>query len=132
TGRSLGGAIAILAAADLQRYLNGLKNTSKLVSVETLGPARVSQTVFAKLVGALLKGSMYCLIPARDPAMRLPALIWGYMHGASEVLSQTLANNSVVVCSDSPDRKVSKHPLRVLSLWVDDHLCYMGDTVEGD
>ncbi|KAG5471304.1 hypothetical protein LSCM1_01381 [Leishmania martiniquensis] len=131
TGHSLGGAMAVLAAADLQEHLNRLKCSSacKPVSLYTFGAPRVGNAAFAKWVDALLaNGAKYRITHGLDPVVRVPALLCGYAHTTSEVFFRTRSNSSAVKCNDSPGREDSKCSLGMLSLWPDDHLYYMGET----
>ncbi|KAG5471959.1 hypothetical protein CUR178_02636 [Leishmania enriettii] len=132
TGYSLGAAIAVLAAVDLQVRLNSLEGSSALkpVSLYTFGGPRVGNSAFAKWVDALLsKGAKYRITHGLDPVVRVPALFWGYSHSTTEVFYRTDSNDSAVVCNDSPGWEDWKCSLRMLSLWVPDHMRYLGDTV---
>ncbi|KAK7201940.1 lipase precursor-like protein [Novymonas esmeraldas] len=131
TGHSLGGAMAVLAAADVQERLNALDNASlvKPVSLYTFGAPRVGNAAFATWVDGMLANSAFFRIThARDPVVRVPAPAWGYAHTTSEVFYRTRDNRSVVLCNDSPGREDPQCSLSMLSVQMTDHLYYMGET----
>lgn len=131
TGHSLGGAIALLAAADLQERLNNLESPSdlKLVSVYTFGAPRVGNVAFAKWPDSLLaKGAKYRITHASDPLVIVPARTWGYAHRASEGFYMTPSNNSAVMCNDLSGQEDSTCTLAIFFRVLDDHMYYMGDT----
>lgn len=134
TGHSLGGALAVLTAADLQEQLNRLNTaTIPVVSLYTLGAPRVGNTDFARWVDALLsRGASYRLTHARDPVIKLPPTDWGYQHTTSEVFYRTEANSSMMLCNDSPGAEDPRCSLSVLSVVVADHLRYLGNTIACD
>ncbi|KAG5481967.1 hypothetical protein LSCM1_05683 [Leishmania martiniquensis] len=133
TGHSLGGALAVLAAADLQVQLNNLGGSPryKPVSLYTFGAPRVGNSAFSRWVDALLaKGAKYRITHGRDPVVRIPSLWFGYMHTTSEVFYRTRSNDSVVMCMDSPGLEDSECSIDMVSGWTEDHMNYLGDTVK--
>ncbi|KAG5497557.1 hypothetical protein JKF63_03821 [Porcisia hertigi] len=132
TGHSLGGALATLASADLQESLNGSPNLYPpwTISLYTFGSPRVGNAAFAKWVDALLvNGTKYRITHRLDPVVRTPARLWGYVHTTTEVFFTSRANTSVVICNDSPGKEDRGCSLSKTSIWIDDHMYYMGDTI---
>ncbi|TPP41537.1 Lipase (class 3) family protein [Leishmania donovani] len=118
TGHSLGGAMALLAAADLQERLNNLESSSDLkpVPVYTFGAPRVGNAAFAEWVDSLLaKGAKYRITHAGDPVVLVPARTWGYVHSTSEVFYKTRSNHSCDVQRLARSGGLKVHPRNVLS-----------------
>ncbi|GET91080.1 lipase, putative [Leishmania tarentolae] len=130
TGHSLGGAIALLAAADLQERLNSLESAPyKPVSMYTFGSPRVGNLAFVKWVDSLLsKGAKYRITHAGDFVVVIPAIEWGYVHSASEAFYKTRSKRGVLLCNDFAGREDPECSLGVRPRSLRDHLWYMGDT----
>ncbi|KAK7201939.1 lipase precursor-like protein [Novymonas esmeraldas] len=133
TGHSLGGAMAVLAAADVQEQLNALDNASlvKPVSLYTFGAPRVGNAAFATWVdGMLANSASYRITQGRDPVVRLPAWFFGFIHTTSEVFYPERGSDKMVLCNDSPGREDPQCSLRMFSVVPEDHIYYFGDVVE--
>jgi predicted lipase len=79
TGHSLGGALAVLAALELQRH--GLA----VAQVYTFGQPRVGNQAFAALYNQRLKHRTQAVTNEGDPVPLLPTLLMGYRDTGHEV-----------------------------------------------
>ncbi|KPA73825.1 lipase precursor-like protein [Leptomonas pyrrhocoris] len=130
TGHSLGGAMATLAAADLQDLLNhgNFTPAPQPVTLYTYGSPRVGNAAFAQWVTDLLSdGASYRITHSRDPIVRLPPISWGFAHVTSEVFYKSLQNISRVMCVDTVTKQDGKCSIGMFSVIVWDHLYYMGE-----
>jgi pimeloyl-ACP methyl ester carboxylesterase len=135
TGHSLGGAMATLAAADLQEllYRGGFNATPQPLTLYTFASPRVGNAAFAQWVTDLLSdGASYRITHARDPVVRLPFRSWDYAHLPHEVFYKNLLNSSRVMCVDTVTSQDKKCSAGQLSVVMPDHEHYMGESVDCD
>ena len=133
TGHSLGGALATLAAADLQELLSRghLSPAPPPLTLYTFGSPRVGNAAFAQWVANLLSsGASYRITHARDPVVRLPLRSWDYSHVVHEVFYKTGSNSSRIMCADTVSKEDKKCSTGTLSVVTEDHLHYMGETTD--
>ncbi|KPI82540.1 lipase precursor-like protein [Leptomonas seymouri] len=131
TGHSLGGALATLAAADLQELLNRGNHTPapQPITLYSYGAPRVGNVAFAQWLTDLLShGTHYRITHSRDPVVRLPFRFEGYAHTAGEVFYRSLQRSSRVMCADTVTKQDWRCSSGVFSVIVSDHLHYMGET----
>ncbi|KAK7197889.1 lipase [Novymonas esmeraldas] len=128
TGHSLGGAMAVLAAVDVQEQFNKMPQSTKPVALYTFGAPRVGNPAFAQWTAAILaNGPHYRITHGLDPVPQLPPRSFGFRHAPTEVFYRTMANSSGVVCNDSPTAESRKCSNKYLAVMLTDHLFYMGE-----
>jgi hypothetical protein len=116
TGHSLGGALAILCAADLREVLSSSVNI-RLVSYET---PRVGNADFANYVQSLFPPSLRTRIThGRDLVIHTPPYLIGYRHIGQEVF---INGDSIVYCSENDEDPSCANAWTPTSL--NDHLWY--------
>ncbi|KAG5495117.1 hypothetical protein JKF63_02170 [Porcisia hertigi] len=127
-GHSLGGALAVLAAVDLQDQLNGMSQSTKPVALYTFGAPRVGDKHFAAWTAKILaKGPHYRITHARDPVPHLPPKGFGFLHAPTEVFFRTSESSSMLICDDSSTAESRRCSNKLLSWVVDDHLKYLNE-----
>ncbi|KAK7201290.1 lipase [Novymonas esmeraldas] len=127
TGHSLGGALALLAAVDLQLHLNSLTTSPKHLALYTFGAPRVGNSHFTKWAHQLLaNGPHYRLTHARDPVPHLPPKRFGFLHAPTEVFYRTADNSSMRVCADSATAEAKDCSNKLLAASISNHLKYLG------
>ncbi|KAK7199500.1 lipase [Novymonas esmeraldas] len=128
TGHSLGGALSVLAAVDLQRHLNSLTTSPKPLALYTFGAPRVGNPDFTRWADQLLaNGPHYRLTHARDPVPHLPFMRFGYLHAPTEVFYRTADNSSMRVCVDSATAESNDCANSLFAWNTGDHLKYLGE-----
>jgi hypothetical protein len=128
TGHSLGGALAVLAAADIKRSFPDLADNE--LDLYTFGCPRVGTPLFAEYIFKLFAvGHYYRITHANDLVPHLPNDIIGFRHGGNEVwYTHDYVNDdrSFRVCEYYPDRE---DPTCSNSNWIEDsiknHLYYL-------
>ncbi|KAK7197888.1 lipase [Novymonas esmeraldas] len=128
TGHSLGGAMAMLAAVDLQEQFNKMWAPQQPVVLYTFGAPRVGNPAFAKwAAGLLAKGPHYRVTHARDPVPHLPPMSFGFLHTPTEVFYRTTDNSSMRVCADSATAESEDCSNDLWAVGISDHLTYLGE-----
>ncbi|KAI5686993.1 Lipase [Leishmania braziliensis] len=129
TGHSLGGALAVHAAVDLQEQFNSMWKPGKPVALYTLGAPRVGNPTFARWTAQILaRGPHYRITHCRDPVPHLPPMSFGFLHAPTEVFYRTRANDSMVICNDSSVAESRKCSNNMLPISIMDHLRYFGES----
>lgn len=128
TGHSMGGALATLAAVDLQTQITRYGfDPRPLVHLYTFGAIRVGNKDFAFWANNVLyNGAHFHITHARDPVPRLPpTTLLGYLHVPQEIYYRT-NDTSYVVCQDSASAEDPDCINRANGIDNDDHLWYLG------
>ncbi|KAG5469423.1 hypothetical protein LSCM1_02647 [Leishmania martiniquensis] len=130
-GHSLGGALAVHAAVDLQVLLDSMAGPTAPVALYTLGAPRVGNPSFAKWTAQILaRGPHYRLTHCRDPVPHMPPMSFGFLHAPSEVFYRTRSNSSMRMCNDSPVKESSKCSNSMFAVSFTDHLKYFGEDAD--
>lgn len=118
TGHSLGGALATLAAIDIQRYFGPVDE------FYTYGSPRVGNREFATFTNGFVTGNFNSRITHnRDPVPHLPFQNLGFYHVDKEVFYDQYSS-SYKICNSGEDPSCSNNYLDIL---ITDHWSYMGN-----
>jgi hypothetical protein len=127
TGHSLGGALTILAAADVSLLF---KNATDRIHIYSYGEPRVGNPAWAKWMSesVLVGGKQYRVTHEADPVPRLPPLEFGFLHVPHEVwYNNDLAGNNFTFCVDNATAEDYTNCENTQYAFVpEDHLLYMG------
>lgn len=123
TGHSLGAAISILAALELEA-----ETRDRTVYLYNFGEPRVGDPAFAKYAAAHLPdGYQFRVTHHRDPVPHVPPMDFGFLHTPHELFYNNDGNTSYITCADSTsaeDPNCSDQFL--LPVDISDHLLYLG------
>ncbi|ORC89948.1 lipase [Trypanosoma theileri] len=136
TGHSLGGAMAVLAAADFaaQAYATG---TVPQFELYTFGAPRVGNDAFTAWMAALFcsgKHEAYRVTHNRDVVPHLPPMLFGFEQTAGEVWYSGDGEGNYRTCSDVTGANCSSEKVEedskcsnsLYPISVSDHLEYLG------
>lgn len=125
TGHSLGGALALLCAADLiQNGINGF-------TLYSYGQPRVGNKNFANWFHATFKNTYLRVTHHRDPVPHLPPESFGFRHTPQEIFYNE-ANSKYQVCSATNGEDPDCSDKYLLEDNVIDHLTYMAYDISYD
>lgn len=131
TGHSLGGALAVIAAADIKETFN----VSNKMSLYTFGAPRVGNDPFAALLFDYYpSGSQYRVINEDDAVPHNPPRSkTGFLHSGDEVWYKLAGSSSFKLCknkaSDRSENKKCSHSL-LIKTGISTHLNYFGQTAD--
>ncbi|KAI9353805.1 Alpha/Beta hydrolase protein [Obelidium mucronatum] len=123
TGHSLGGAIALLGAAD--SVYSGLLQGNK-TRVITIGQPRVGNAAFRNLVLGMKLKEISRVINYNDPVPHLGMQAWGYNHIENEYYIDS--TGGVFVCDDAAHggEDTNCGNTQLLPLGMSEHMRYLG------
>ncbi|CAJ1991268.1 lipase / LIP2 [Leishmania donovani] len=134
TGHSVGAAVALLAAVDVQAHVNRMFFVSRpIVSLYTFGMPRVGNRAFAVwAAGMLSRGSHFRITSRHDPVPRMPSSgSAGFQHVPYEVYCAAAAGTNCRVCEDSADGDDPTCIVQASKVDMRDHFFYFGERISG-
>ena len=131
TGHSLGGAIATLAAAEME--LVNASSRYNVSRVYTFGSPRVGNAKFATWYNNNTMSESYRVVHNKDIVPHLPFIDQGYHHTRYEVFYDERFDDSrrFVVCDGSGEDDGCSDQFSISELSITDHLRYMNITMGG-
>ncbi|KEG08384.1 putative lipase [Trypanosoma grayi] len=136
TGHSLGGAMALLAAADLASQSSSVGAVPR-IQLYTFGAPRVGNEEFADWVTAVFCNGgheSYRVTHNRDVVSHVPSMLSGFKHVSHEVWYDNDGNASYRSCKDESGKNCSSKDVSedpecsnsIILISANDHLLYLG------
>ncbi|TGD74799.1 lipase family protein [Mangrovimicrobium sediminis] len=110
TGHSLGGALAVLAAVELDREIAARKSGAAIAAVFTFGQPRVGNSAFARWMDQRFSQRYFRSVNQRDAVPRLPLTVMPNIHG-EEPATWSFAHAGRVVYFNDLGRAIMDPPL---------------------
>nr|AVD98476.1 secretory lipase [Leishmania major] len=134
TGHSVGGAVALLAAIDVQAHVNRMFFVSRpIVSLYTFGMPHVGNRAFAVwAAGMLSRGSHFRITSRHDPVPRmLSSGSADFQHVPYEVYCAAADGTNCCVCEGSVDSDDPTCIAHTSNVNMRDHFSYFGERISG-
>ncbi|KAL4459318.1 hypothetical protein ABPG74_017931 [Tetrahymena malaccensis] len=126
SGHSLGGAIATIAAIDIQHFLNERSYQNVIKEVHTFGSPRVGNQAFAEYYNQLIPQTAR-VVNNQDIVPHLPPNKIGYYHVGTEIWLDKEFNQQKDCQPFIEDNSCSKSVKSIVSYSFFDHVNYLGN-----
>lgn len=123
TGHSLGGAVATVAAIDIQHYLNDKGHHNIIKEVHTFGSPRVGNVAFADYYNKLIPQTVR-VVHNKDIVPHAPPSFLGFSHVGTEVWLDAESDTYKICTPFIEDKACSSS---VASPSITDHVTYLNN-----